>query len=139
MRILRRGDTLVEVLFAIAIIGLVLAAAYSTASQSLKTSRKTQERTEALKIAEGQLEAMKSLTGTPRDQLFTQTNFCIAPAGPTILPAGDAGCRLRFYTALINRNSAGGRDFFTITVSWTPPGGSDSNPAVVSITYGYPR
>ena len=55
----KRGDTIVEVLFAMVVIGLSLAAAFGIANRSLQISRSSQERTEAQKIAESQIELIK--------------------------------------------------------------------------------
>lgn len=58
------GDTLVEVLLCLAIVGLVLGAGYASSSRSMAGIRTAQERSEALKIAEGQLESLRGGTFT---------------------------------------------------------------------------
>ena len=91
------GDTLVEVMIALAIIGSVIAISYSTASRSLRVGRQAQERVEALKLAEGQVESLKLIgnNGDPlRTQLYSSVysrtsgaprSFCILVGGaPTI-------------------------------------------------------
>lgn len=137
----KRGDTIIEVMLAMAIIGLVLAAAYATAARNLRTSRFTQERTEALKIAEGQIELMKSLSGSSRDLLYPpeSAEFCLPAAGgaPVRPAAGNAACQNRFYEITIQR--AASNDVFIIFVRWIPEGGSDANRAEVKITYTYPQ
>jgi type II secretory pathway pseudopilin PulG len=60
MRFTERGDTIVEVLLAVLIIGAVLTGAYVTANQTLNANRASQERSEALKYVEGQLEHLKA-------------------------------------------------------------------------------
>jgi prepilin-type N-terminal cleavage/methylation domain-containing protein len=59
-RLDQRGDTIIEVLIAIAIGSLILGITYSTMNRSLITGRRAQERSEALKLAESQLERIKS-------------------------------------------------------------------------------
>jgi prepilin-type N-terminal cleavage/methylation domain-containing protein len=54
------GDTIIEVLLAMSVIGLVLGAAFGIANRSVQIGQDAQERTEALKIAESQLEIFKS-------------------------------------------------------------------------------
>jgi prepilin-type N-terminal cleavage/methylation domain-containing protein len=133
-----RGDTIVEVLFAMAIIGLVLTGAYKMATLNTQTTRRTQERSEALKIAEGQLEAMKSLPPEERTQLFTQTNFCIsAGSQEVVVPGGSQDCQIGLYSSTITRQLNATRHYFVITVSWIPPGGRSVNPLEVKISYGY--
>lgn len=68
------GDTIVEVLIAIIVVSTVLAGAYASSNRSLKATRQAQEHTEALKFAQGQLEALRSLG----DAAFGRTSiFCI--------------------------------------------------------------
>ncbi len=56
-----RGDTVMEVIIALAVIGVVISAVYASASKSLTTARSSQERVEALMVAEGQVEQLRSL------------------------------------------------------------------------------
>jgi type II secretory pathway pseudopilin PulG len=50
------GDTIVEVLIAIAVLGVVLAGAFVTANSSLNGEHTAQEHSQALTIAQGQVE-----------------------------------------------------------------------------------
>jgi type II secretory pathway pseudopilin PulG len=84
-----RGDTIVEVLFAIAISSLAITGAYALASKSLQTGIFATERTEANKLAESQIEALKyrqreSLYQTWTTYFDSVDNFCldIASTGP---------------------------------------------------------
>lgn len=54
-----RGDTIVEVLIAIAVVSLVLAAAFTSTRRSASATRTAQEHGEALKLAESQVEQIK--------------------------------------------------------------------------------
>ncbi len=60
-----RGDTIVEVLIAMAIVGAGLSASYRISSQSLARIREAQERVEGLKLAEEQVERLKVLVKNP--------------------------------------------------------------------------
>jgi Tfp pilus assembly protein PilV len=77
------GDTIVEVLVAIVIVATILGGAYVTASHSLLNVRESQERGEALNLAEGQVEALRWLamsvnTATSGNTVFNDPNlFCI--------------------------------------------------------------
>lgn len=55
------GDTIIEVMIALAIIGFTIALAYSITSRSLRIGRQAQERTEAVKLAESQIESLVAL------------------------------------------------------------------------------
>lgn len=73
-----RGDTIVEVLISILVVSAVLAGAYVSATRSLNNSRQSQERAEALKLLEAQVEQVKQLANTDDDDIFsTGELFCI--------------------------------------------------------------
>ncbi|MBA3757879.1 hypothetical protein H0X09_03370 [Candidatus Saccharibacteria bacterium] len=77
-----RGDTLVEVLLSIAIVGLAIASSYALATRALRQAITASERTEALKIAEGQVESLKfrQLNSSPTNwaaNFVEATNFCL--------------------------------------------------------------
>lgn len=59
-RLSQGGDTIVEVLLAMAIVSLVLGAAFASTNQSLARARNSQERGEVLKLLEGQIELIKA-------------------------------------------------------------------------------
>ena len=90
----QRGDTMVEVLIAIAVASFVIGIAYALVNRTLDQSQQAQEHSEALKVAEGQLEQLKSA-------IPDGTNvFCYKEdgsgvqsfmAGATVLPATESG------------------------------------------------
>jgi len=67
-----KGETIVEVLIVIAIIGAIIAGSYAIASRSLTRVRIAQERSEALKLAEGQMEVIRSKS----DSAVTLSELC---------------------------------------------------------------
>jgi prepilin-type N-terminal cleavage/methylation domain-containing protein len=76
-----RGDTLVEVLIAIVIVASVIGGAYVVSNKSLQSTRSAQERQNALKLSESQLEQLKSLIASDPDQIFgagKPTKFCLS-------------------------------------------------------------
>lgn len=97
MRILKRlnqsGDTIIEVLICMAIVSFSLGISYGIARRSLSQVRVAQERTEALKIAEQQIERIKQYiqlhpAGSPNDA-FGPNGFNKDPAkGQCILNVG---------------------------------------------------
>lgn len=133
LRITQTGDTLVEVMLAMAIVASVLGAAYGTASRSLRTGRAAQERTEALRHVESQIEQLKSLAkvGTP----FAQTTpFCLNTTN-AVRPITNPECtRDQLYRLSINY-SAAADDTFTVKASWERAGVSNTNPDTVEIAY----
>lgn len=78
-RLHQHGDTIVEVLVAILIVSIVLSGAFASARKSQTGIRQTQERSEALKVAEGQLEQLKVLAKSSPVSLTASADevFCI--------------------------------------------------------------
>lgn len=62
MRIINRqnGETIIEVLLSVAVLGLVLAASYTLANKSTQANRRSQERTEALNQTSARIEQFKT-------------------------------------------------------------------------------
>ena len=59
-RLGQRGDTIVEVLIAVLVLSLVLTTAYGLATRSTQDNQQTQEHSQALKLAQAQLESLKA-------------------------------------------------------------------------------
>ena len=72
-----RGDTMVEVLIAIAVVSLILGGAYVTTNRSLQATRAAQERSTALKLAESQIERLKGLVESD-----ATSDLVFGPAAP---------------------------------------------------------
>jgi len=84
------GDTIVEVLLAVVVVGIGIGLGYGVATRSLKLNRQSQERVEALKKVESQIERLKKLAATDNGSsvsgIFRSTPYCIADIAAT--PAG---------------------------------------------------
>jgi prepilin-type N-terminal cleavage/methylation domain-containing protein len=137
----QKGDTIVEVMLAMAVIGLVLGAAFGIANRGVITGRNAQERSEALKIAESQLELMKANADDPQVQptnpAFNVTGFCMVPSGTPVLDsaASPANCRNQdgqggpgFYSIKIDKPTALAGSSYVITVTWERLGASTADP-----------
>ncbi len=72
------GDTIVEVLVAVAVVSLVLGGAFTSTRRSANATRTAQEQGEALKLAESQLEQIKIAVDSKTPDVFGAGNFCIA-------------------------------------------------------------
>lgn len=129
-----RGDTLVEVLIAIAVVSLVLGGAYVTTNRSLIATRAAEERGNALKLAESQVEQLKGLAKTNPDAIFgsaTPMPFCISSTTGVPIIATNAGCQVGasgeptttqpVYSLSVNRGSDG--NTFTVTNQWIDASG----------------
>jgi type II secretory pathway pseudopilin PulG len=127
-----RGDTIVEVLLAIAIVSSVLGGAFVSASRSLRGTQISQERGEALKLVEGQLELVKAALydETKDDAIFAAVgDFCVNETSLTPIAGGcNQGVGGR-YRLTVRRTG----NTFNASARWTKIG--SSTPEQVNITY----
>jgi Tfp pilus assembly protein PilV len=130
------GDTIIEVLMAIAVISSVMGGAFVMTNRSLQNSRDSQERVNATKLVESQVEQVKNLASTNASQVFgagVPASFCIS--GATGLPVASTGAPCLVNTsgnATSNQPSfrlADSRsgNTFTFTATWTSVRGNAQN------------
>lgn len=131
----QRGDTIIEVFLAMAVIGLSLGISYGIANRATLTGRLAQERTEAVKIAEQHLEFMKAFINSgerTRDEYKVPERFCVTESDSFAHTSGtDTQCTRGFYTSYTTYDSA--EDAFTVTVEWEVP--QTIEPAIVEMIY----
>ncbi len=133
-RLTERGDTVVEVLIAIAVVSLVLGGAFVTSNRNLQNTRDSEERSNALKMAESQVEQLRSLVSTNPNAIFgaaVPATFCIS--GTSALASSSSFCLVDgsggvttaepAYRLAITRSG----NTFTITSSWTKVGSAQQN------------
>lgn len=127
------GDTIVEVLLAIAVVSSALGIAYSVMNRNLLIVRGNQERSEASKMALSQIELMKNAAGSSGASMPTTIGgpFCMGASGPVVNGwTGGAGsadveddnfsgypgeCQSGFYRMMLRYNSDGA---YTVSVRW---------------------
>ncbi len=73
-----KGETIVEVLIAIAVVSLVLGGAFASTRKSSNGTRTAQERGVALKLAETQIELIKAANSSGNPDIIIAGPFCIA-------------------------------------------------------------
>lgn len=126
-RINQIGDTLVEVLVSLAVVSLLMGGAIATSSQSQRGSIRSQERGEANKVAESQVENLRATSYT---NIGTNTLFHFGPSGNLVASAGSVpGAGGTGYNVQITRPA--NSHTFTVTVSWTPAGGGPSSNVIM--------
>jgi type II secretory pathway pseudopilin PulG len=132
------GDTIVEVMAAITIIGLALATAYALSNRSYRTGVSTVERTQALALAQGQVEFLKNLgLNGEINNLLTTSNFgtggkfCFRSDNGQAVDANatDTYCKPYaggLYDVSITYSGSAGSPpgVFTVNTSWDALGGS---------------
>ena len=93
----QHGDTIVEVMVSITVMALALGAAYALSNRSFHTAQNTEERTEALAIAEGQIEFLRNagLSGTIGNLIATYSGgggFCFNDSDGATADESDDYC-----------------------------------------------
>lgn len=141
----QRGDTIVEVLVALAVLGLIVGAASALAGRSTKSLQDTQEKAVALRLAQGQLEYIKTYTVThPDDVQVGMSGFCMkqndalpdkplikAGGGDCVGTVGDGGADYTKSITLQPTADGAGIDA-TATVKWDTQNVKDTD---VKLTY----
>jgi type II secretory pathway pseudopilin PulG len=105
-----KGDTIIEVLLAIAIVSLVLSGAYASARRSLVITQQNQERGEAIKLVEQQLERLKTKSSDPTKAIFAPGltgPYHIVDNGTIVPGEGGFGIGNRYVIGITRKDSAG--------------------------------
>ncbi|HJP95756.1 MAG TPA: prepilin-type N-terminal cleavage/methylation domain-containing protein [Candidatus Saccharimonadales bacterium] len=110
----QRGDTIVEVLISIAVISMILGGAYVTTNNSLRAERGAQERTDASKLVESQIEALKNLADTGDTTIFNTSGFCIT-GGTTVSTSVKTNNTCKFNATGSNNNTVQPVYYISIT------------------------
>jgi prepilin-type N-terminal cleavage/methylation domain-containing protein len=137
-RLTQQGDTIVEVLIAMSIISLVLASAYVTSTRNTTLIQGSQERQQAQRLVESQIEMIRAQGG------IIGTGDCFI-AGvektPTDIGAPCASVKSSYsgatYTLKITGPVGVSSPVGTYTVSavWSSLGGSKANDSNVTMYY----
>jgi prepilin-type N-terminal cleavage/methylation domain-containing protein len=131
-RLNQRGDTIVEVLLAMAVMSLVLVGAYVTTNKNEITLQNSQEREQAQRLVEGQIEMLRAQGGiiTSGDCFNSSTetstcgNFTAANSGAvyTLSVTGPTGTNKPVGT-------------YTLKAVWTSDGALSENDSNVTLFY----
>jgi Tfp pilus assembly protein PilE len=123
------GDTIVEVMIVLAVLGLAISIAYATANRSLLNARQAQESAEASSLAQDQVEQLRAYSVGDKLDIFNAFPFCIqSGASPQIVnidtaPDGCGGANSGLngfdarYAVKITQ-STDNTDTFTVSVKW---------------------
>ncbi len=143
------GDTIVAVLMAVTVISISLAASFASANRAYQTGRAAQERFEALKLAESQIELLKNYYKNPArktvyDAMTSATDFCIDGSqvpGAEVKPTSDPLCQntngtggAGYYSVVVKPQS-GGSGIFEAHVEWERFGSNKGIPETLSLFY----
>jgi type II secretory pathway pseudopilin PulG len=150
IRVQQRGDTMVEVLIAIAVASFIIGISYALVNRTLNQSQQAQEHSEAIKLAEGQLEQLKSNIPSGTDVFcFKEDGSGVQAfsAGTTALPAAEsdypAACTKFgegdfFRVGIVHQpNNAltDKDDIYQVSIRWPGPTGNDQEVGLSYRTY----
>lgn len=122
-----KGDTIVEVLLATAIISLVLVVAYSITSKNTLNLQNNAERVQAQHLVEGQIEALKANDGLVGGTCFKDGS----PASGTDCQPDDVAGSGADYQLKVTPTATA--DTYAVSATWTS---LDSNtPSDVTMYY----
>jgi len=140
----RRGDTLVEVAMALALLSVVLVSAFNIASAAFRLGQSAKERTQASNLIQEQAEALRNYRDSNPWGTFepgTRGTFHMVrnasggwrPQGGTFSPTLSGLPTL--YTLRIVRSTSGGeRAPFQITAEWDQDGSTVPNTTTIAYT-----
>ncbi len=122
-----RGDTIVEVMIVLAVLGLAIGISYATANRSLINARQAQENAQATTLAQSQVEALRSLADDTTPNIFQAGPYCLSAAAPYAIQTGtDCNRGTIPYTVGITYTNAP-TDTFTVRVSWPDVNGEGTD------------
>ena len=142
------GDTIVEVMVVLAILGLATSISFATANRSLQSARQAQESSMATELLQTQVESLLSLRTGGTIFTVAQPNppnssyFCIdtsgatpvvsAPFGSNAVPGGSfpSACVIGNYYLSI-QYSGPPNDNFTVEAQWSDVAGQGIDSATV--------
>ena len=139
----QRGDTIIEVMIVLTILGLAFSISFATANTSLQNTRQAQENSEATKYAQSQIEALRAVACvngvegcTPPSQLGADDPFCLLPSGDTYSAIDDVGddCKQGVegrYKVTLQRTDSTTKTF-TASVVWDDIKGVEQNSVTLS-------
>lgn len=117
----QNGDTIVEVLIVIAIISLVLVGAYISTNRNIASTQDAQERTQAVKLVQTQIEYLRTATSP------AGTCYAFAVAGGAIGVQRNDGCIVNSSDV---KAGSGEEPAYTLTISSPDPAGTYTVKAV---------
>lgn len=134
------GETIVEVLVALAAVGLVLAGSAVVVSRGVQSMQTTQERSAALSIVEGQVERTREYIAQHPEELsdgsstIRTSTFCMSNGASNTVQGGSACTQLNAQSYVLSNRIIQTGAYYTLTseVSFDSISGDQS---VIRILY----
>jgi type II secretory pathway pseudopilin PulG len=141
----RAGDTIIEVMVVLAVLGLAISISYTTANRSLLDARQAQENAQATELLQSQIEELRTLATSATQNIFVTSPpgqlFCIEPnntVGLTSTVSPQSYCHydnLYDITILYTPTAGvtGGR--FNLVATWPDIQGDGNDTVTLSYRY----
>lgn len=113
------GDTIVEVMVVLAVLGFAIGISYATANRSLLNARQAQENSQAAALVQSQVEALRAMAAndsTEPDYIYSPGTFCVGANGHKATAATD--CNLGEASRYSVTITLSGGDTFSIKAVW---------------------
>lgn len=128
------GDTIVEVLVVLTVLGLAISVSYATANRSLLDARQAQESSQATEVAQAQVEALRTQASV-NPAIFTPgVTFCLSATPPYKIqyPPNCTTPQLASPNSIsVTYNTATAPYNFKIVVSWPDVAGQGNDTATL--------
>ncbi len=116
------GDTIVEVMVVLAVLGLAIGISYATASRSLTNTRSSQENSSATELLKSQVEVLR-YWAADLNYGALPPSFCVNPAASSVgsVVVTGASCKNldTYYTVDISYQDTGTNpNTFTLIATW---------------------
>lgn len=118
------GDTIVEVMIVLTVLGLAISITYADANSSLLDIRQAEEHAQAIEVAQSQLEILRTLIAPGSPNIFIAGPYCLVFSGSGYTPQTGGVCSTvqSPYTIAIQDQSVSNptlpSDTFIIVVTW---------------------
>jgi prepilin-type N-terminal cleavage/methylation domain-containing protein len=90
-----RGDTIIEVMVVLAILGMAIGISYSTANNSLLDIRQAEEHAQATEYAQSQLEILRTMLAPTSPNIFIAGPYCMPQTPPyTPIAVPNSSCQI---------------------------------------------
>ncbi len=132
------GDTIIEVLLSMAVMGLVIGVSYATATKAMHTGQYAHEYSQAVELAQAQLEKVRYIASDPavlaaHNVFTTGSAYYIDDSMNIVAPPTNVNNLFR--VELRYSNAASAPDTFTAHVTWDRESGAKALKGQVSIAY----
>ena len=130
------GDTLVEVVIVLAVLGMAISISYATANRSLLNARQAQENAEATELVQSQVENLRRYSDitvpTDPNYVYDTTPFCFNAGSKQTAGGGNCTLNSRYAIGIVYSSLASPGGTFRVTAQWPDVSGEGIDSVVMS-------